>query len=87
MKQKGETARKLIFKLKAFVGKTWGPCPEMVRYTYISTVRPMLTYSAFVIACKLTRNHIEKLNKVQYLALRRTCNARKGTPFKGLFHS
>ena len=81
---KVEAARKLLFKLKAFVGKTWGPCPEMIRYAYISTIRPMIAYSAFAFAGKLTSNHIKKLNKIQLLALRMTCNARRGTPLKGM---
>ena len=44
----------------------------------------MLAYAAFAFASKLTANHTKRLNKVQILALRLTCNARKGTPLKGM---
>ena len=37
-------ARKLLFKLKAFIGRTWGPSPKMTLYAYTSSIRPLLAY-------------------------------------------
>ena len=43
-----------------------------------------MTYSCFAFALTLTKKQISKLNTVQSLALRMTCNARRGTPLNGL---
>ena len=53
-----KSAKRLLFKLKGFIGKTWGPCPEMVRYAYLSTVRAQLAYASFAFADKLTKKNI-----------------------------
>lgn len=81
---KTEAARKMLFRLKGFIGKTWGPNPNMVRYAYTACVRPMLAYAAFAYANKLSSKDISKLARVQRLALSMTCNMRKGTPLKGM---
>ena len=44
----------------------------------------MVTYAAFAFAHSLTKKQTAKLNSVQSLALRLTCNARRGTPLNGL---
>ena len=33
---KVSACRRLLFSLKSFICKTWGPSPEMVRYAYTS---------------------------------------------------
>ena len=35
---KVEAARRMLFRLKGFIGKTWGPNPNMVRYAYTACV-------------------------------------------------
>ena len=44
---KTKAAKKLLFRLKGFIGKTWGPSPEMVRYAYTACVRSTLAYASF----------------------------------------
>ena len=76
--------RKLMFCLKGFIGKTWGPSPEMVKYAYTSCVRAKLAYSAFAFARSLTKGQISKMEKLQRMAMMMTCNMRKGTPTSAL---
>ena len=55
---KCDQARKTIFRLRNFIGKTWGPSPEMVHYAYTSCIRPILSYACFAFAHKLS-THIQ----------------------------
>ena len=84
IEEKVKAAKRHIFRLKGFIGKTWGPCPEMTKLAYTSCIRPAMTYASFAFANGLAKKHIAKLNAVQSLALRMTCNARRGTPLNGL---
>ena len=56
-----EAARKNIFRLNTFIGKTWGPCPKLVKFAYTSSIRPMLSYAAFAFADRLTQGQKVKL--------------------------
>ena len=70
--EKVKAVKRNIFRLKGFIGKTWGPCPEMTKLAYTSTIRPAMLYASFAFARGLGL----QLNSVQSLALRMTCNAR-----------
>ena len=50
-------AKCLMFSLKGYIGRNWGPSPKMVRYAYISCVRPMLTYACFAFVNQLTKKN------------------------------
>ena len=56
--EKVASCRRLLFCLKGFIGKTWGPSPEMVKYAYTSCVRARLSYAAFAFARTLTKGQI-----------------------------
>ena len=56
----------------------------MTELAYTTCIRLMQTYAAFAFAHSLTKKQIAKLTSVQSLALRLTCNARRGTPPNGL---
>ena len=56
----------------------------MTKLAYTTCIRPAMTYASFAFANSLTKKQIGKLNTVQSLALRMTCNARRGTPLNGL---
>ena len=56
----------------------------MTKLAYTTCTRPAMTYASFAFAFGLPKKLIAKLNSVQSLALRMTCNARKGTPLNGL---
>ena len=56
----------------------------MVRHTYLSCMRPMLSYAAFAFSSKFTKNHIKKPSSIQRTALMMTGNNRKDTPLAGL---
>ena len=55
-----DSARKNLFRLNNFIGKTWGPCPKLVKYAYTSSIRPMISYAAFDFADCLTKGQISK---------------------------
>ena len=48
--EKVRAAKRHIFRLKGFIGKTWGPCPEMTKLAYTTCIRPAMTYSSFAFA-------------------------------------
>ena len=77
-------ARKVLFRLKNFIGKTWGPSPEMVHYAYTSCIRPILSYACFAFADKLLKAHVNKLGRIQRTVHMMMSNNRKGTPAAGL---
>ena len=82
--KKVKAAKRHIFRLKGFIGKNWGPNPEMTKLAYTTCIRPAMLYASFAFARGLAKKHLRKLNSVQSLALRMTCNARRGTPTNGL---
>ena len=84
IKNKCEQARKTLFRLRNFIGKTWGPSPEMVHYAYTSCIRPILSYACFAFAHRLLGAHITRLNKIQRMVHMMMSNNRKGTPAAGL---
>ena len=81
---KVKAAKKHIFRLKGFIGKTWGPTPEMTKLAYTTCVRPAMLYASFAFANGMAKKHVKLLAGVQSLALRMTCNSRRGTPLAGL---
>ena len=62
---KVKAAKRHIFRLKGFIGKTWGPCPEMTKLAFTTCIRPALLYASFAFANGLAKKHIKSLNSVQ----------------------
>ena len=53
-------------------------------FKFTACIRPSLLYASFAYANGQAKKHIAKLNTVQSMALRMTCNLPRGTPLKGL---
>ena len=66
-------------KMRRIRKGNWGPSPEMMKYAYMSRVRPILSYCAFTFSRHLTRSNLSKLKKVQRLALQMCGNFRQNT--------
>ena len=80
LKTKLSTANKLLFKLKGFIGKTWGPSPKMTLYAYTACIRPLLTYGCFAIDGKISSHMKQKLRSFQRRVLMLLGNFRDNTP-------
>ena len=78
--EKINTARKMLFRLKNFIGKTWGPSPKLTKYAYTSSVRPIVAYGSFAFSHMLTKGHVTKLKSFQRKALMMMGNFRQNTP-------
>lgn len=62
-------ATKAIWVCSSYCGRTWGVSPELMLSIYQSTVRPILTYAAWIWWRKVDQKTTqEKLNKLQRLA-------------------
>ena len=75
-----DAARKNLFSLQNFIGKTWGPSPKLVKYAYTSCIRPIISYSCYAFADRLTKGQITKLRSFQRKVLLRLGNFRQQTP-------
>jgi ribonuclease HI len=78
-------AKKLLFKYKQIVGREYGPQPNYMRWMFTGIVRPALTYGSVVwwrIASDI--GSMEKLTKVNRLALLTCGPVRKSTPTVGM---
>lgn len=84
LNDKIKSAKKNLFRLKGFIGKTWGPSPKMMKYAYTSCIRPAMTYACFAYANCLTKKQIGKLRSLQRMALMMMGNYRKGKPGESL---
>ena len=58
--EKVKAAKKHIFRLKGFIGKDRGPCPEMTKLAYTSCIRPSMLYASFAFAHDLQRSTLPK---------------------------
>ena len=58
--------------------------PSSSSFLVISLLLVVWRDASFAFASGLAKTHIAKLNSVQSMALRMTCNSRRGTPLKGL---
>jgi hypothetical protein len=77
--------KRLLMKLKASVGKYWGPSPALMRWIMTGIIRPMLSYGS-VIWSRVCNQHgvmekLKKLNRVLFLAMG---HIRKSTPTVGM---
>ena len=79
-----DSARKMLYKLKNYIGKTWGPSPKLTKFAYTSSVRPIISYASFAFAHSLTKGQISKLKSFQRRALMMLGNFRKNTPSDAL---
>ena len=77
-------ANNLLFKLKSYIGKNWGPSPKMTIYSYTSCIRPQLAYGCFAFANRLSGNAKKKLTSFQRRVLMTTGNYRENTPGSSL---
>ena len=75
-----ESASKLMFKLKSYIGKTWGPSPKMTLYAYTSSIRPQIAYGSFAFAANLTKHAKSKLKAFQRKMLMSMGPFRDNTP-------
>ena len=69
IEEKTKQAKRVLFAMRSYCHKNWGPSPEMMKYAYTSRVRPILSYCAFAFSRHMTRSNLSKLKKVQRLAL------------------
>ena len=80
IKERLDGATKLLFKLKSYIGKTWGPSPKMTLYAYTSCIRPQLSYGSFAFASKISKHMAQKLRSFQRKVLMTMGNFRDNTP-------
>ena len=76
-------AKKLLFKLRNSIGKSWGPKPHMMRWAYTGIIRPMVTYGSLVWA-KDIKPIDKKLDRLQRLAMLLISSCYRSTPTRGL---
>ena len=70
---------------KRAVGPTWGLTPKTCRWMYTVVIRPILSYGTVIWVRALnTASNINKLKRVQALALRIMTGALPSTPFESL---
>ena len=79
VEEKTKQAKRVLFAMRSYCHKKWGPSPEMMKYAYTSRVRPILGYCAFAFSRHLTRLNLSKMKKVQRLALQMCGNFRQNT--------
>ena len=77
--EKAKQAKKVLFAMRNYCHKNWGPSPEMMKYAYTSRIRPIRSYCAFAFSRHMTRTNIEKFRKIQRLALQMCGNFRRNT--------
>ena len=71
--------------VRKMVGPTWGLNPEVCRWSYISLVRPLLSYAAIVWVNRTdVEDIIKKLRKVQRQALLTITNGMISSPTAGM---
>ncbi len=75
---------RLLYKVKALVGRSWGLSPEKIRWIYLSIVRPKLTYGAHVWGHDITSTTEGKMCRLQRLAINLIANPKASTPSRGL---
>ena len=70
---------------RKLMGSRWGLTPKVSRWTYISIIRPIMSYASLIwIGALEYKNQVKKLNKVQRRALVSTCNAMRSAPTASL---
>ena len=78
-------AKKKLMILRQVFDQAWGPQPKITRWAYTGIVRPAITYGSIAFATKLTTQiSIDKLKKVQRLALIQIAKVRPSTPTSAL---
>jgi len=66
---------------KMLIGKKWGLKPSMIKWLYVSTIRPIMTYAAFIWWPKTNQKKAcKELTKVQRIACLAITGAMKSTP-------
>ena len=83
--KKVQSAKGHLMKLKGSMGKLWGVPPFMTRWLYTGIVRPAFSYGSIVWA-RVTekKTFVDKMTKLNRLALLGLGNFRKSTPTAGL---
>lgn len=82
--EKVKSCKRILFGMKAFCDKNWGPAPEMMHYAYTSKIRPILSYCCFAFTPRLKQHQIEKLERLQRLCLMMMGNFRRNTATQNL---
>jgi hypothetical protein len=71
--------------VRSFIGRTWGPSPACARWSWMSVVRPALTYGLIVwLRVASQKWLITKLKRLLRLALSQVAHVRPGTPSTAL---
>jgi len=72
-------AKGTLFNLNSALGNAFGPKPLLMRWAYLSIVRPMLSYAAIAWA-KEAHRFTKKFERLQRLAATCFCNTKRSTP-------
>ena len=87
-KQVSNAAKKAVItyaQTRRMMGNRWGLTPQVCRWTYISIVRPIMTYACSVWAGAMeVKSQVKKLERVQRKALITTMNGMSSTPTASL---
>ncbi len=76
--------KRLLYKCKGVIRRTWGLTPDKVSWLYKAIIRPKVTYGAVVWASRLTEGESKKLRSLQRLALVATTQPLRSAPTAGL---
>ena len=67
------------------VGKDWGVTPKVTMWLFVGVIRPILLYSSIVWTKAMEdKTKVDRLSKVQNIAMRMICSGRKSTPTKAM---
>ena len=76
-------AKGLLFKMRAALGKLWGPRPGLIKWAFIGIIRSMVSYGC-IIWSHMADKHWEALQRLQRLAMLMMGHFLRSTPTKGL---